>query len=135
MSVGDGSQREWLAPILFDAHVHRYGETVVVDVGGELCLASASQLLERLEELDRGFARLVLDLRRVTFIDSTGIRLLVKMQSRARHDEFDFAISVEGTPARTLQLVGLQDYFDRFPGEEIERLLAEDPGAHEHDGD
>ena len=131
MSAGDRSRPEWLAPILFDAHVDVCGETVVVDVRGELCLASASRLLERLEELDRGFARLVLDLRRVTFIDSTGIRLLVQMQSRARYEGFDFAVSVEGAPARTLQLVGLQDQLDRVAGEEIERLLAENVGVQD----
>jgi anti-anti-sigma factor len=129
MSVCDGCQPEWLAPILFDARVHLSGETVVVDVRGELCLASASRLLERLEELDRGFARLLLDLRRVTFIDCTGIGLLVQIQSRMRYDGLDFAVSVGGAPARTLKLVGLHDHLDRIAGSEIERLLTENSGA------
>jgi anti-sigma B factor antagonist len=128
VSVRDDSQPEWPAPILFDAHVHLNRETVVVDVRGELCLATAPMLLERLDELDRGFTRLVLDLRQVTFMDSTGIRLLVQMQSRARADGFYFAISVEGTPARTLQLVGLEDRLDQVDGEAVERLLADGSG-------
>ena len=120
---------------LLHAQVHLNRQTVVVDVRGELCLATARILFERLEELDRGFARLILDLRRVTFMDSTGIRLLVQMQSRAQSDGFDFAISVEGTLARTLRLVGLQDWFNRVEGEEIERLLADGPGDHGHGRD
>ena len=98
---------------------------MVVDVRGELCLASAPMLLERLDELDRGFTRLILNLRQVAFIDSTGIRLLVQMQSRALSDGFDFAVSLEGAPARALQLVGLQDQLEQVTGEEVERLVAE----------
>jgi anti-anti-sigma factor len=125
MSVRNDSQPEWLAPILFDAQVHLNRETVVVEVRGELCLASAPLLLERLEELEAGFARLILDLTRVTFIDSSGIRLLVRLQSRARSDAFDFAISVAGASERTLELMGLRHQFERVAGEEVERLLAE----------
>jgi anti-anti-sigma factor len=117
--------------VLFDAEVRQNGETVVVEVRGELCLDSAPLLLERLEALDHGFARVVLDLRRVTFIDSTGIRLLVQTQSRARSDGLDFAASLEGAPARTLELVGLQDQVERVTGEEIERLLAHGSGAQD----
>jgi anti-sigma B factor antagonist len=121
----------WASDELLHARVHLGRETVVIDVRGELCLASSRILLERLEELDGGFARLILDLRRVTFIDSTGIRLLVQMQSRAQRDGFDFAISLEGTLARTLRLVGLQDQFNRVAGEEIEGLLAEGSGGQD----
>jgi anti-sigma B factor antagonist len=130
MSGREDSQPEWL-PHLFDARVHLNRETVVVDVGGELCLATGPMLLERLEELEPGFARLVLDLRRVTFMDSTGIRLLVQLQSRAHSDGFEFLVSIEGAPARTLQLVGLEDQLQRVPGEEVERLLAEGSGAQD----
>jgi anti-anti-sigma factor len=116
---------------LLQARVHVNRETVVLDVRGELCLATTRIIRERLEELDCAFARLILDLRRVTFIDSTGIGLLVRMQSRAQSEGFDFAISVAGTVSRTLRLVGLHDQLNQIAGEEIERLLAEGSGAHD----
>jgi anti-sigma B factor antagonist len=130
----NGTQPErWLPSIRFDAEVHKNGETVVVEVCGELCLASAPRLLERLDELlGGGFAQLILDLRRVTFIDSTGIRLLVQMQSRAHSDGFEFATSLEGAPARTLELVGLHNQVERVTGEEVERRLAHGPGRPGH---
>jgi anti-anti-sigma factor len=126
MSVHHDSRPEWLVPILFDAQVRLSGETVVVEVRGELCLATAQMLLKRLDELDRDFARLVLDLRPVTFIDSTGIRLLIQLQARARRsDGFDFAVCIEGAPVRTLELVGMRYQLERIAGEEIVLLLAE----------
>jgi anti-anti-sigma factor len=42
---------------------------------GELDLATAGRVRERIEELAAvGFARLLLDLSRLTFLDSTGLR-------------------------------------------------------------
>ena len=90
-----------------------------------------SGLLARLDELDRGFSRLILDLRQVTFLDSTGIRLLVQMEARAQADGFNFAVSVQGAPARALQLAGLADRLPRVSSEELGRLLGEDTGAHD----
>ena len=99
---------------------------MVVDVHGELCLASASQLLEASRSstaASLGWSSTCGGSRSST---PPGYGCS-KMQSRARHDEFDFAISVEGTPARTLQLVGLQDYFDRVPGKEIDACSPKTP--------
>jgi anti-sigma B factor antagonist len=118
-----------MVPSVFGAQVRLSDETVVVHVSGELCLATAPGLLARLDELERGFSRLILDLRRVTFLDSTGIRLLVQMESRAHADGFNFAVSVEGEPARTLQLVGLADRLPRVSAEELSGLLGPDSAA------
>lgn len=131
MLAREDSQHEWPAPIAFDVAVHLNRETVVVDVGGELCLATVPTLLARLDGLEGGFARLVLDLRRVTFMDSTGIRLLLQIGARARSDGFDFAVSIEGAPARTLELVGLQDQLQRVDSEELERLLVQGSDAQD----
>lgn len=120
-----------MVPMVFGAEVRQADQTVVVDVSGELCLATAPGLLARLDDLDPGFSRLILDLRRVTFLDSTGIRLLVQMEARAQADGFSFAVSVEGEPARTLQLVGLADRPPRVSGEELGRLLGEGSGNHD----
>jgi anti-sigma B factor antagonist len=58
--------------------------TICISLAGELDLAGARQLQERLEaaELKRP-ARLVVDLGRLAFIDSTGLRLLLQANARA----------------------------------------------------
>ena len=59
--------------------------TISLSLAGELDLSGARQLETRLEEIERERpARLVVDLRRLGFIDSTGLRLLLQADARAR---------------------------------------------------
>jgi len=71
----------------------RPGE-VHVEIQGELDLATAPQLAV---ELDRIFAlenlaRLVLDLRNLAFLDSTGLETIVQAHVRGETDGFDVAV-------------------------------------------
>ncbi len=59
--------------------------TFRIALAGELDLAGARQLEEPLAAAEReGSARLVIDLERLAFIDSTGLRLLLQADARAR---------------------------------------------------
>jgi anti-sigma B factor antagonist len=59
--------------------------TASVALAGELDLAGARQLEMRLDEVEReNPARLVIDLGSLAFIDSTGLRLLLQADARAR---------------------------------------------------
>ena len=77
---------------------------------GEVDLATAYQVRDRLDELRAaGFTRVILDLRGVTFLDSTGVRLVLDADASARTDGFDFAL-IEG-PAevqRAFEITGLR---------------------------
>ncbi len=56
-----------------------------ISLSGELDLSGAQQLEARLEEVEReGPARLLIDLSDLAFIDSTGLRLLLQADARAR---------------------------------------------------
>jgi anti-sigma B factor antagonist len=64
----------------------RNGTVAIVSPTGELDLSGAGLLeaeLERLER-DRGLATIVLDLRGLEFMDSTGLRLVILAEQRAR---------------------------------------------------
>lgn len=53
-------------------------ERVIVAPSGEIDIDTVGIVRERLEELETaGFEKLILDLRGVTFIDSTGLRLVL----------------------------------------------------------
>ena len=81
---------------------------------GELDVAASTSVLKRLIELDlRPGQRLLLDLRDVQFIDSTGIRLLLQARAQAERARAAFTV-VAGPPAvmRVLRLVGLDDQLD-----------------------
>jgi anti-sigma B factor antagonist len=76
---------------------------------GEIDLASVGMLESKLRELrDTGFDHLVLDLREVTFMDSTGLRLILAWDADAREEGVDFAL-IRGTPVvqRLFDVTGL----------------------------
>jgi anti-anti-sigma factor len=70
----------------------------VVAVAGELNPSSAEALDAQLEELlsDSG-PLVILDLRALEFMDSTGLRSVVIASKRAKQRRRDFAVLVEGS--------------------------------------
>jgi len=90
-------------------------DRVIVVLRGELDMTSVDEVRAVLDELHAvGWTSLVLDLRELTFIDSTGLSLLLSAEREARRAGAAFAI-VDGSPAvaRLLELVGLSDHFTR----------------------
>ena len=95
--------------------------TRVLALEGELDVRTATESHKRLLALDvpRG-GRLVVDLSDATFMDSTGIRLLLQAREHARRSGASYAI-VSGPPEvmRVIELVGLDDQLHIVaPGEE-----------------
>ena len=83
---------------------------VRVALSGELDLATASSVEEQLVELDGtdSPSRLVLDIRGLSFIDSTGLSLLINADNRARKAGRRVTIvSGNGAPRRILATTGL----------------------------
>ena len=88
------------------------GNGARVALSGELDMAATftlEQELDRLIDRER-VRRLVLDLRDLTFVDSTGLRLLVQTDARAREGDFELAL-VRGRPEvqRVFELAGLAE--------------------------
>lgn len=80
---------------------------------GELDLATVPIVEAELAELWLvGFARLVLDLREVSFLDSTGLRMLLMWDAHGREDGMVFAV-IPGPPVvqRVLDLTGVAGRF------------------------
>jgi len=75
---------------------------------GELDIASVPVLEEAFDRaLEAGATRIVVDLAGVTFIDSTGLRLLIRITERAGEGQLE----IRSTPIvdRLLQVTGLLD--------------------------
>jgi anti-sigma B factor antagonist len=79
-------------PEPFRAELMRRGETVVVVASGEIDLASADELEARLRDARTSSGRVVLDLRRVGFIDCAGLSRILELQRAARETGCDFAL-------------------------------------------
>jgi anti-anti-sigma factor len=80
---------------------------------GELDIAGATQLENRLASLAEGGDALVLDLHRLQFIDSSGLRVLVGAVTDARRDERTLVF--EGTLSpQVRQIIDLLELRDLF---------------------
>jgi anti-sigma B factor antagonist len=95
----------------FAAYCERRGPAVIVVAQGELDLESADRLRAVLAQPEARGDTVVLDLRRVTFIDSSGLSVIVGQTHQAAEHQFRFAVAVGGAPAvsRLFELTGLDD--------------------------
>lgn len=94
--------------------VHPQRAAVRVAPNGELDLFNAAVLQAQLDELrTAGFAHVVLDLRKLTFMDSSGVRLIFREDRRARSAGHRFSL-IAGNPQvqRVLSVCGLMERLD-----------------------
>jgi anti-anti-sigma factor len=81
---------------------------------GEIDLATAGDVEQHVAELlDEGFGHVVVDLRGVSFLDSSGVRLMVVAHERARRAGARLSL-ILGSPrsARALELSGVLDVLE-----------------------
>ena len=105
-----------LASPLSPFHVDVQPERDVVRVVpvGELELSTVGAVEEQVAELRAaGFRRVVLDLRELTFMDTTGLKLVLTLADAAREDGLELGL-VQGPPAvqRVFELCGV---LERLP--------------------
>lgn len=109
MSIG-GNQEGLREPAI--AGVERNGNAVVVALAGELDLYNAQEIRETLfAECEREPERIVVDLSRVVFIDSTALGVLIEARTKlANRDAFMLAAPAIET-RRALEISGLDRHF------------------------
>jgi anti-sigma B factor antagonist len=104
--------------------VERHAEhtTVRILVRGELDIATGPRLEEELRRAEADApSTLVLDLREVTFFDSTGLQLVLDADVRAREAGRTLVVVPgDGEPRRILELA-----------DALDRLLVEEPARRE----
>jgi anti-anti-sigma factor len=105
---------------------HQLDGMVRLVLAGEFDLSSAAQIEDVLKELEAERPDLlVLDLRELTFMDSTGLRVMVSADARARDDSRRLAIVQGPEPVhRVFRITGLDDHLE----------IVETPEAAQSDG-
>lgn len=102
------------APGLLTA-LERTPEGTVLRAEGEVDLVTAPALAEALRAAETEPGAVTLDLRAVSFMDSTGLRVLLeareRLEQRGRALRLD--VAEDGAVARLLDLVGVRDLFGR----------------------
>jgi anti-anti-sigma factor len=88
-------------------------DRVLVALSGELDIATVARAERPVRELyERGFTSIVFDLRALTFIDSTGLKLLLRLDGLATANGCRFAIVAgDGAAHRLLELTRLTERF------------------------
>jgi anti-sigma B factor antagonist len=96
----------------FNCTSHEDGERVVLVARGELDLATVPHLEQAVQDVrTRGARAVVLDLRELGFMDSTGVRMLLQLDAESRANGFAFSImDSEGPVRRVLTLTGVADH-------------------------
>jgi anti-anti-sigma factor len=97
----------------FRVEVQNQGRATVIAVSGELDLASSPALQEELDRVAASDARmLIVDLRELDFMDSTGLSVLVRAHQRAEEQGRELAM-VRG-PQQVQRLLSLTGVADRL---------------------
>ena len=112
---------------VFECRVSREGERVRLSLYGELDIAAAGGLDHEIADVEREGARhIVLDLRNLTFLDSTGLRSLIAADARAREEGRRLTL-VQGPDVvqRVFAITGLEG---RLEIVDDEASLASEPG-------
>ena len=95
----------------FRVEVHTEGKAAIIAVGGELDLASSPALQEQLDQVSGPDTELlVMDLRELEFMDSTGLSIIVGAHHRLAEEGCHLSL-VRGTPQvqRLLDLTGVAE--------------------------
>jgi anti-sigma B factor antagonist len=104
----------------FRVEVHSEQQATVIAVSGELDLASSPALQEELDRISASDSQLlIIDLRELDFMDSTGLSVLVRAHQRAEEQGRRLAM-VKG-PQQVQRLLSLTGVADRL-------TLIESPG-------
>jgi anti-anti-sigma factor len=94
---------------LFKVTSERRNGGAVVAASGEIDMSTSPELRAALRDPEAQAPVVVLDLREVTFMDSSGLGVIVGQNRRAREEGFSFAVAVAEADGvrRILELSGL----------------------------
>lgn len=94
---------------------------------GELDISVYDQVSQALQSLERQEPRphtVVVDLRGLTFMDSTGVRVLTEAHQRSQRDGHRLAVVPgAGQPSRVIQLLGLEGHVEMV--DDVDDLAAQ----------
>lgn len=102
------------------ANVRQYGNVAVVDLSGKITIGDGDIVLrEKVTELlDGGEKNILLNLEKVSYMDSAGIGELVACYKRAKENQGNVKLlNPSGKVYDLLQLTKLEEVFDTFKDE------------------
>jgi anti-sigma B factor antagonist len=95
----------------FDIHTELMPELARVQVSGELDLASTARLQAAVQDaLGQGMGRLEIDLRGLSFVDSSGLRSLILLDAQAREQSWTLTlVRPSGAALAVFEMTGTEE--------------------------
>jgi anti-sigma B factor antagonist len=108
-------------PEEFDISDESRGGATVISPSGEVDIATAGQLRDRVDQvIERTEGTVVVDLTSVTFIDSTGLGVLIGARKRCVEDGRTLRVVIaEPRILKVFEITGLTELFDIRPTAEL----------------
>jgi anti-sigma B factor antagonist len=106
---------------LFHVDVEPERDVVRICPAGEVDLATVGVVRERVADVtSAGFRRVVIDLRQVTFLDSTGLRLLLELNAASQSDGWELGV-IQGSAEvqRVFEVTGLRSLLPFITADEL----------------
>ena len=99
-------------PLPFSVQLHRQGDRVVLALYGEFDLAGAPEARACVRRLAGPRCRLIVDLRGLSFIDSSGVAVLIEAAARARSNGWELGIvpSEHADVRGVFRITGLEEH-------------------------
>jgi anti-sigma B factor antagonist len=89
--------------------VRSHGDALIVAPHGEIDLATVEDVRRAIERAHDGKSTLLIDLRGVAFLDTSGLRLIVEQNNRARDGDYSMQIVRGPAPVqRVFEIAGLE---------------------------
>lgn len=96
-----------------DVGFRKYREIYIVDVEGDMDLYNAHILKDEVNRLiGQGVDKIVINLEKVNYIDSSGVGALIHIYTSIKRNSFSLRIAnVHGSVAKVIKLTKLMGYF------------------------
>ncbi len=114
ITLSPSFERHIAGPTRFEIRMQRDGEVVIVELTGELDLATSATLRNRIDALIATDAQqVIVDLRHLTFIDCAGVRALLALHGDARRHATQLSL-IQG-PEPVCRIFALTDTLGALP--------------------
>jgi anti-sigma B factor antagonist len=121
-----------IKPSLFEIDSEWEGDRVLVSTTGELDLATSPLLEQETRALvARGARHVTIDLSRLTFVDSSGLRVLILLHERSLEDGWQLSLTAPSEQARAVFRISGAD--EHLPFVEQLHDVSEGRGAEEEE--